>query len=319
MITVHLGHQKIKIIPEDTKIRPFTIILNSVRPEKIGTSNNTYDELIISRAHQVGIPPQFIKGQVEHESGGGFNATAYRYEPITVDLNLIQPQLITTDAYSYDFNKKYFNQSRKRYGKYLFRPNDRISVDNYLIDQRSLYQVMYKGALANIPLDYETTSRLNRYTPLLIKDIFFANSSANWPYPKTNFDGTIAQTIIASSYGLMQLLYTTAVENGLKENGVGLSPTILFNPSENLKYGAKYLVKCIITVNNSQEEVVDPEKDIAEFLLYFGLGHSGYNRGLKQDVISSRDFGLNYRRDVLTRIKKYEIVFTSKVSEGWGQ
>lgn len=56
-----------------------------VRVEKrsLGTTRNTYDDVINTVSNRYSIPPHMLKAQVEKESG--FTLTAFRYEPLTID------------------------------------------------------------------------------------------------------------------------------------------------------------------------------------------------------------------------------------------
>lgn len=66
-------------------------------------------------------------------------------------------------------------------------------------------------------------------------------------YDKYNF---VAQTLIASSYGLMQIMYPTAVKTmNYQQNGVGLNPLNLFRPATNVTLGVGYLANQFKKVN----------------------------------------------------------------------
>jgi len=316
LITVHLGSQKVKITPLDGSIAPFTITLNSVSSETIGDTYNTYDEIIIARAHQIGIPPQYIKGQVEHESGGMFNPSAYRYEPITNDMKLIQPKISdTTKGY---FLKEQYDS--KRYGKYLFRPKDRLSTNLDLIDLRSLYKVQIgAGTPRSVPIDYETTVKKNSYTPLYVRDLLVYNPKQNWGkaenynYYYNRSGDKIAQTIISSSYGLMQIMYTTALDMGYTKSGEGKDPALLLDPETNITLATKYLVKCIHKVNEFQESGPNPQMNINELNLYIQLGFAGYNKGLDEASASEPDYNPGYRENVFKKSNKYLILMKNKI------
>jgi len=178
-ITVHMGKQQLKITPLDAQgasKEPITVSLRAVAPVSIGSTNTTYDALIISRAHKIGLPPQYIKGQVAHESTDRLDPNAYRYEPVTNDMQLIQPELIVQNGVLRFIKTKNHN----RYGNQLFRQSDRLPNNNELINKRSLYRVLFNRLFEKIPLNYETTIRPNRYTPLYIADIASANTTQNW-------------------------------------------------------------------------------------------------------------------------------------------
>lgn len=316
LITVHLGTQQVKFTPLDASIDPFTVVLNSVSSETIGDANNTYDEIIISRAHQVGIPPQFIKGQVAQESGVRFDPDAYRYEPITNDMKLIQPK-ISNSSTSYAFKDK---TDSKRYGKYLFRPKDRLSTDLDLINKRSRYRVKIgTGTPELVPIDYETKVKKNTYTPLYIRDLLVSNPKQNWDeadnyqYYFDRSGNKIAQTIISSSYGLMQIMYTTALDMGYVNSGVGKDPALLLDPETNINLATKYLIKCVKVVNGFQKSGPNPQMSINDLNLYIQFGFAGYNEGLNQRKASKRNYNFKYRENVLNNSKKYPILFKNEI------
>ena len=275
-ITVHMGAQKLRITP--LGMPAVTVVLHSFGV-KIGTGQNSYDKLINVRAHKIGLPPQYIKGEILQEASlnadGSLNEESYRYEPRTNDIDLIQPKLVTSDGIlKFDTRPKKFNVENIRYNNYLFRHSDRLSKSEELINKRSLYEVKFDKNNINIPINYETTIKPNEYTPLYISDIASANTDENWNLSTSNINGSknkVAQTIISGSYGLWQILYTTAVgEAGFIEDGSrqGKDPLLLFDPKINLQYGGIYLIKCVRRVNGLQTIKINPFTSIDHVPLF---------------------------------------------------
>ncbi len=231
-------------------------------------------------------------------------------------MKLIQPKISRT-ATSYAFKSK---TDSKWYGKYLFRPKDRLYSDLDIIGLRSLYKVQIgTSTLVSVPINYETTVKKNSYTPLYIRDLLVSNFGANWVkavdynyYADRSVD-KIAQTIISSSYGLMQILYTTAIQMGHVTSGVGNDPALLLDPETNISLATKYLVTCVIVVNGFQESGPNPQMGLNDFNLFNQFGFAGYNSGLKASVASQPSFGKTYRIDVFEKVKHYHIYFKNEI------
>lgn len=207
--------------------------------------------------------------------------------------------------------------AKRRYTKYLFRNNDRTINDPSLINLRSVYEIVYKNEIKPIPLNYETTARLNRYTPVGIGDIFYANPRENWPLLPPAANQKVAQTAIASSYGLMQMLYTTAVEKmNFVEIGnlpAGKNPSLLLDPETNIHVGTGYLANCIKIVNSRQTTRVNPSSSIKDFRTFIELGFAGYNLGEKHRFSKKSDFNMHYRNLILDRLLKYQIYLNDEI------
>jgi len=78
--SVHLGTQQLTITPNDPAIPPVSVTLSVENPASLGSSHTALDRSLYPLAHETGLPPQMIKGQVKTE--GGFNPKAWRYEPL---------------------------------------------------------------------------------------------------------------------------------------------------------------------------------------------------------------------------------------------
>ncbi len=88
------------ITPADTSITPVTVAVSVIAPTSLGTTQAGFDAHIIDLAHRFGIPPQYLKAQVQQESG--FNRSAYRNEVLSKDFEEVSggAQLRTQNPYS---------------------------------------------------------------------------------------------------------------------------------------------------------------------------------------------------------------------------
>jgi hypothetical protein len=89
----------------------------------------------------------------------------------------------------------------------------------------------------------------------------------------------IGQTALASSYGLMQLLYTTAVDTGWRagEDACNRHPFLLFNPEDNLNAGVGYVTTLLVEEVLKARELVLKEQGLWVGFLKQALGY--YNAG----------------------------------------
>src|SRR6266404_765066 len=89
-------------------------------------------------AHNNGVPPQFIKGQVTQESG--FDPTAYRYEVLSVDLNYISSSQNL--------------RSQIPYSSYRLATSDGLAAGDSIlpadISPRSIYNITVNGVIRPI-------------------------------------------------------------------------------------------------------------------------------------------------------------------------
>lgn len=306
IMPVHLGFQELRITPFDTKKYPssITVVLSVGRPVKLGSKNNSFDQLIIDFAHERGLPPQLIKAQIAQESTEKFDQYAFRYEALTWDLKRFSSSMEPlADAIRFkDF--KLINSLNTNLVPKLF--------------PRKIYKVPFKGILSNIPDNYETDVNPGSYTPLLARDIVASNNQVeNWITSnipeldadgvfadfviKTNFD-FVSQTILASSYGLMQLMYPTAVDCCKYKDkiGIGLDPIGLLDPSINVSCGTLYFVNRFIAVNSFQQGVNVPT--FSDYKSGLRNALESYNGGKRNP---QKDGEKNYNSNVWNRVFNY--------------
>jgi hypothetical protein len=252
---VHLGTELLTITPSDTSLPAVRVMLTVNRPPRLGGTSNEFDSLLIDLAHQRGIPPDLLKGQVAGESG--FDPMSYRYEPLSVDLaSMSRGVNLRTIVPFVD---------------YRLATADGLPEGSSLVDgdiaPRSRYEIVVDGTRRFIAPDDAFVSALSIYQ--------VNNGRANWSKfsrgraARIENDPSVlnftAQTPAASSYGLLQILYRTAVEEMGWPGIVGaLNPSYLFDTPPNtaagggsLALGSGYLRR-IFSKANPNVAVFDP-------------------------------------------------------------
>lgn len=326
-VNVHMGTQTLRVTPLDSKFKPFTMTVVVASPAKLGTddfvctwtyNSVVYDaeykscnKLIIMAAHQSGLPPQYIKAEIWQESNlHKFEATSYRYEPYWDRRNL------RISASRSDVSPM---KAMKVMKKYYFGPASNV-VTSDLIQLRSKYKlVLANGTLGPIPNNYETGKVPKKYTPLLGIDYLNGdpNNTQKWreyvggvekPAVNSSNFGFVAQSVVASSYGMMQILYTTALEMGfvntVGKEKEGPNPQFLFRPALNIQLGSDYLAKQYKNVNADESVKTDLLKNMNEYGYALRNASSGYNGG-RGAYFGTR--ALNYGQEVWRRTKVYWI------------
>jgi hypothetical protein len=227
---VHLGNVNLRITPTDTSLAAVTLPVAVERPASLGSTRLEFDASVIDLAHSRGVPPQFLKGQMDHESN--FVAMAYRYEPLSIDLDLMSvngSNWRTIEPYS-DFRL----QTRDGLAE-----GGRLTAED--IDPRSRYSIVRNGVRRRI----ESTDTL-----VSAREIYDQNDAAQrWTAASSQrrlqriaADPTLlnftAQTPTAASYGMFQVVYTTAIATRWPGvNGGQLNPHYLFDTVANLAVG----------------------------------------------------------------------------------
>lgn len=111
-----------------------------------------------------------------------------------------------------------------------------------------------------------------------------------------------AQRLVPSSYGLLQILYATAITEmhwaGRGSDDCGKNPDYLFDPWENLNLGVGYLTKLLRekAMGGKQEKLFATQAEL-EQALKLALGH--YNGGPR---LNNQD----YATAVWERVAKYK-------------
>ena len=274
---------------------------------QLGTSRPDFDDLLMQYADRNGIPPQLLKAQIQQESG--FNPNAYRYEPLSVDFaqitapnrggiafgalrqaalapwalatsnncsTILQPQGANLDLASDDATaRQKYSLSLAPNGTttlcrlanaFQTRPTRPINASDTL---PSMENVFYTNDNNASPNNWEIiATKAGSKTPQRFYDY------------QVDFPPFTAQTVIAASYGLHQLLYPTAVREGYKaQNGIGLSPGNLFDPATSLDLGTEYLAQQF-KISRTQEltDYQDVTEDTFQFQFAPALARYNGNR-----------------------------------------
>ncbi|MGH9815946.1 MAG: hypothetical protein ACRD6I_07705 [Candidatus Acidiferrales bacterium] len=238
---VHRGTVALSIVPADPNIAPALLNIVVENPQSLGTANPQFDSIIHDISHSRGVPPQYIKAIAHHESGGTFNGLSYRYEPIgpsTGDLDVISRGLDLRLQAPY---RDYRIATADFYGPSdppLSQGPDILPDD---INPRSLYFITRPDC--QIPGSVLIVRRQIRPCDAFVgaDEVYFDNPRQNWSQGsrarQVQTNPTLlnftAQTGLASSYGLMQVMYVTAIGR-LKWAGITGNvqfPAGLKNPS----------------------------------------------------------------------------------------
>jgi hypothetical protein len=237
---VHIGSQSVTITPTDQSIQPVQLMLVIEAPAALGTTHPEVDALAIPIADRKGILPQYVKGQMHLESGGNFNPTAFRYEPLA--------------NYVGDFGVISRHQDLRANGNPYIHyrlATERDCLDDALaagdsirtadISPRSIYQICPNGQCRAIADNDQFVTAL---------DIINSNPGANWRTKNPANFRTVtnaarngdtctsvwtAQTTLASSYGFFQVMYVTAIDRHWQgADGNLKNPSLLFDTTANL-------------------------------------------------------------------------------------
>jgi hypothetical protein len=249
---VHLGSVVLTMAPQDSSLPAAQVNLLVENPRTLGTTNGQFDSIIIELAHSRGLLPQYIKAIAHHESAGTFDGRSYRYEPIG-------PSVGDLDVISHGLNLRVqapYRDYRLATADY-YGPSDRplsegadILPDD--INPRALYFITRPDC--EIPGSVQLVRRRIKPCDRFVgaDEIYFDNRSQNWWRGRRGQDvqdnptllSFTAQTGLASSYGLMQITYVTAIGfdwpgiTGNMQFRSGLkNPSFLFDTGENHQLG----------------------------------------------------------------------------------
>jgi hypothetical protein len=243
---VHLGTVNLKITPTDTSLAAVTLPIAVERPSSLGSAHLEFDATVIDLAHSRGVPPQFLKGQMNHESN--FVGTAYRYEPLSIDLDVLSVNGMnwrTLEPYSH-----FRLQTRDG-----LAGGDRITGED--VDPRSRYSIVRNGIRRGIASTDTLVSAREIYDQNDAASRWTAVSSRS-RLRRIDADPTLldftAQTPTAASYGMFQVLYTTAIATRWPgADGGQLNPHYLFDTVANLAVGGGSVQVAMVVVRDAFE------------------------------------------------------------------
>ncbi len=268
----------------------------------LGVTFNEVDADVIRMADLRGIPPQILKAQIQQETDPDFDPNSYRYEPLTVDFVEVEGLLL-------DLRFEPYRLEAHVDCRFLplvivgFQQGSKIPASNDSADvtPREKYQIQTDTKDQPIceTVDQPRSPFVRLLAPrdrhvsmenILITDRDREGRRQNWTVTSTFRDYRrfrrnrgqpfTAQTVLAGSYGLMQVLYTTAViDLNFTEGGVGRAPSRIFEVRTGLDLGTGYLRRMFRltfpTLARNSTFV-----DFAELKRKMGVALEKYNRGL---------------------------------------
>jgi hypothetical protein len=240
-IAVHRGTATIELQPNIPNTRPLKILVKV--SANIKGSMGPHDELDVELSdlgHHRGIPAHFLKGTIQSESYPKWNQYTYRYEPLTVDY-----LLLSGTAKISNVSNPLHHLKDSRYVDFAFPNGSKIVQDDRFMraDRRtSLGYMNVKDPVTSAirpATDSATDDTLTAFNYFMNSDGFGIVPGAKWSQKgrgsrliaaeaknNPNVLQFVAQTSIAASYGFMQILWVTAIDQGWK----GVTPNGDKNP-----------------------------------------------------------------------------------------
>ncbi|HSP17598.1 MAG TPA: hypothetical protein VLV78_22830 [Thermoanaerobaculia bacterium] len=274
---------------------------------QLGPAPDTFDSLLIKFADRNGVPPQLLKAQIAQESS--FNPRSFRYEPLSVDFgHIAAPTRKGTVPFGVLRNPAFAPWALAQSSNcatVTVAQGAKLKLGSADATAREKYKLAHDARGSAI---CRVTSVADVINPNVItaadtlpsmENVLYTNdddSKSNWVQAASNksttaqrfFDYQVdhppftAQTVIAASYGLHQLLYETAVGMGFKDAGVGRPPGDLFDKTTSLDLGTEYLAsKFHDNRAKGAIEAVDYESE-REFFFKFAPALRGFNHGTSE-------------------------------------
>jgi len=215
----------------------------------LGVQYGNYDDIIIKKADKYDIPRDLLKSLIHQEALGKydkqlgqylFQAHSYRYEA-HIDYKWYSRQSPTVSPYVgwrglANHPEHHFTIKGHVVTGESISPGDQVPSDY------CYWSEMTSGGMLHFPT---STGCSNATANVTAVDLVALNPKQKWT-AKPNWDFT-AQLVLASSYGLCQTMYETAIVRGFDtrtENGKPARPVKdLFDPEVSVELGASYLKK----------------------------------------------------------------------------
>lgn len=240
-----MGTAKVLMLPLVSGAPAVEVTIEIVRPASLGTTDQDWDDLMVTMAHRRGIPPQLLKGQLIQESDGkSINRLNFRYEPCSADATYVS------------LGKR--DLGKQPYSDFAFETARGGTLEDSTIAPRNTYYV-FRPAGVRRKLATEdrgvTALEIWRANDALKPKMNWGVYTATWcgllgAYLKANPGKSaqdwadenldfVAQTATASSYGVKQVMYQTAIDEKWEvtdpENQEWRSrdPRYLFDTEEN--------------------------------------------------------------------------------------
>jgi hypothetical protein len=330
---VHLGTQTVVITPDDSSLTRVVVAVKVVRPAKLGTTHQTVtlgsnsfdlDAKIIEWADKRGIPPQLIKGIMDRESASKFRPLEWRYEPLTTDWDDFAPPC---PAFGLGVFVCQDGRSLQQFVPYRMEydsahPRGALLIDAEDVHPRSAFysdfaqrikiadsaQLVTAYAIVSENESWQNWIKILRSQSkhVLLDDPTMIQTALSWP----------ANTTLASSYGLMQVLFAESFDNyGYVGIGGQRRPYYLFDVPTNVAGGGGsipvgtgvYVFKYRKTNRFDKKRQFSPAYDTpAELDAHYLKGLMAYNGEtcLRSDC---------YGPDTVSRIQNYLPVASSTI------
>jgi hypothetical protein len=238
---MHLGSQNVIITTDEGPSQ--VVLVNVVRPLRLGSTGNTVtfnnatynlDDLLVTWGHKRGMPPQIAKAIVQHETLPFLNVMTYRYEPLSTDYQEFSPrgQEHRKDSIYQFVRMEYDNFPR---GANLIDAEDVHPRSRFNIDKTTTPKTKIPDSEQMVTA--KTIYDNNDYWQNWSKFIPSGRAQAIAKDPDLEL-GWSAQTTIAASYGLMQVLYPETAELGGGVINGQRRPYYLFDRPEHVAAGA---------------------------------------------------------------------------------
>jgi len=269
----HLGSEKVTMVPTDSQLptRAVTVIVYAPKtlgdpPHEITDGINRYDldAQIVKWSHAHGVPPQATKAIMYNETLPRFNAKTWRYEPLSTDFDEFSPNGANQRASAL-------------YAGYRMEYDATHGRGSSLVDSQDVHprSVFYRDKNTRAPLG-DAEQMVTAYTLFLNNDFWqnwLKNASPSKratilqdPQAELNWS---AQTTIAASYGLMQVLYEESLAHGWTGIAGSARPYFLFDVPANvpdggsIQFGTALLADKFKVVNRTQNFHDGGEFDLA--------------------------------------------------------
>ncbi len=231
---VHLGTASLTVTPSAASgFAPGVVNVVVERPLGLSDAVDLIDHDVVDAAHRTGVPPQLIRAHLAKESGG--DRYAYRYGPIGA------PPFSDFKGVSRDGNL------RRLQPFVFYRLGTEADARDPALTEGALLADADRDARASLRIGCDQHG--NGGTPIGVggrspnptaQEIFRCNDrTRNWyrltgnnETRKTRFDADsfTAQTTLAASYGLLQVMYGRAIEERWSGSSGLQNPSLLFDP-----------------------------------------------------------------------------------------
>ena len=307
-MAVHLGEATISVTP--TGQSPVFLRVKVGPPLRLGnTALSSIDNYIINTAHRFGIPPQFLKAQVAQESPK-FDTRAFRYEPLN---GVVGDFKVSRGGMALRADGQIGEHYRLAAKPDILEPAG-LPAGDWCLDPARLIPTV--GCVDDLPPER------SRYKGDFssVRSIVDSNPKQNWKSSNSTIDNYktlkmksgdfTPQTGLASSYGLLQVMWATAATTtGLWNGRAGdgqKNPSLLFDSntdpeSGSLVIGSRYLANLCAQKCPVYDQTL------------VGYGYTSLN-DVRQDFVyawAAYNGKLLYGVEVLVRVFNYEPVPTT--------